>query len=279
MTQGGGFRETLRRGERALRDIRDNLIVKPLMNSRPFRRHLQAEAYAIVVDCADHRLAFDPSDLVIGATIRNSGGWFRESTQRVFDALPTRGKTFIDVGANIGTQTVYALMFGGFERAVCFEPHPKNAALLRANLALNNLTDRATVVEAAAGAAQGRATLSVSGHNGGGHSLAYERGLQTIEVDVVTVESVLAGMGLDRSALGLAWIDVEGFEAEVLAGWPSLPDLPLMVERRPLLANFPIDMLSGYRRWARIGDGEPEWRTIPTLNPADYRDEVDLLFA
>jgi FkbM family methyltransferase len=277
------LRTTLKRGEKAVRDLKDNLVVEPLARSRPFARHFKRQYqshYAIVVDCGDHRLAFDPKDRVIGASVVHWGGWFRRETQSVFDALPEKGKVFVDVGANIGTQTVYALMFGGFERAICFEPHPKNAALLRANLALNDLTGRATIVEAAAGARDGRATLSVALENGGGHSLAFERGSESIEVNVVTVEATLAGLGVERDALGLAWIDVEGFESEVLAGWPSLPGIPLMVECRPFLANFPKNVLSHYRRWARIqGADEPRWRAIAELDPSIYDDEVDLLFA
>ena len=111
---------------------------------------------AAIIDLGDHRLAFDPNDWVIGATIWRQGGWFRQETMRVFEAIP-KGGVFVDVGANIGTQTLYALKFGGFDRAVCFEPEPKNLRSLRINLLINDLTDRVSIVEAAAGAKEGMA--------------------------------------------------------------------------------------------------------------------------
>ena len=59
------------------------------------------------------------------------------------------GTTFVDVGAHIGTSTISALAHHGFERAVSIEPDRDNLRLLRANLALNGLEERATVVPAA----------------------------------------------------------------------------------------------------------------------------------
>jgi len=279
MTGSGKFRAALKRGERTLRDIRDGLFVKPLARSRAFKRHYELDHYAIVVDCGDHRLACDPKDRVIGATVDHSRQWFRLETLSIFDALPVAGKVFVDVGANIGTQTVYALMFGGFEKAICIEPSPKNAALLRVNLAINGLSCRATVVEAAAGARQGRAELSLSAHNGGGHSMAYHRGSETIEVDVVTVDETLASLGVAPDTVGLGWVDVEGYEAEVLAGWRSLAGTPIMVECQPCRDSFPMHALSGYRRWAHITGTEIRWRNIGEFDPASHKGEVDLLFS
>lgn len=137
------LRTGLKRLETAARAIWDDVIVKPLARSRRFRRHYEPLYDALVIDCGDHRLAFDPKDKVIGATIDQTRGWFRRESQSVFDALSTDGKVFVDVGANIGIQTIYALLFGGFGKAVCFEPSPTNAMLLRANLAMNRLCDRA----------------------------------------------------------------------------------------------------------------------------------------
>jgi FkbM family methyltransferase len=52
---------------------------------------------------------------------------------------------FVDVGANIGTQTVHALRAGPFTRAVAFEPEQRNAKLLNMNLAANGMAARVTV--------------------------------------------------------------------------------------------------------------------------------------
>ena len=117
MNRRGIFRTTLRRAEKTLRGLRHDLIVKPLVRSRVFRKYYEPGYDAVIIDFGDHHLAFEPNDQFIGASIDHTGGWFRQESQCVFDALPVSGKVFVDVGANIGTQSVYALMFGGFENA------------------------------------------------------------------------------------------------------------------------------------------------------------------
>ena len=62
----------------------------------------------------------------------------------------SRGRSFVDVGANIGTTTIPALLSHGFETAVAIEPEPENVRVLRMNVLLNDLEDRVD------GAARGR---------------------------------------------------------------------------------------------------------------------------
>lgn len=102
---------------------------------------------------------------------------------------------------------------------------------------------------------------------------------ETIEVDVVTVEETLAGLGVRQEAVGLAWIDAEGFEAQVLARWPSLGGTPTMLECQPNLIGLPVHFLSACRRWAQVGDGELAWHSTDEFRPADFEETTDLLFA
>jgi FkbM family methyltransferase len=97
-----------------------------------------------------------------------------------------------------------------------FEPDRENAALLRENLALNDLTARAELYEAAAGQRAGRATL-VPGpvENKGQSRIAAGDG--SYPVDIV-VPDVVPAKGQTLAAK----IDVEGFERDVLAGMVRL---------------------------------------------------------
>jgi hypothetical protein len=58
---------------------------------------------------------------------------------------------FVDVGAHIGAVTVAVLLDNPQARAICVEPIPDNVGVLRQNLELNGLTERATVIAAAVG--------------------------------------------------------------------------------------------------------------------------------
>ena len=72
---------------------------------------------------------------------------------------PLAGADLVDVGANIGTTTVNALGGLAMRRAACFEPLPANLALLRQNLLLNGLLDRAEVVASALSDREGSTRL------------------------------------------------------------------------------------------------------------------------
>jgi hypothetical protein len=97
-------------------------------------------------DCGDHAILFNANDRTIGNEILERGGWMRSDFDRILATLKEKGKLsgpiFMDVGANIGTQTIYALLSGQFERAFAVEPLPVNVKCLRLNALLNDLDDR-----------------------------------------------------------------------------------------------------------------------------------------
>jgi FkbM family methyltransferase len=136
----------------------------------------------------------------------------------------SRGGIFVDVGANIGTSTVAALVHHGFDLGVAFEPEPLNASLLRANLALNGLGSRVRVVEAAVSDSAGSVHLSISEKHGGHHV-----GRGGFPVDAVTLDDEIKG------DVGLLWIDVQGHEGKVFRGAKALLALrpPVVVEVSP----------------------------------------------
>ena len=79
--------------------------------------------------------------------------------------VPVAGKTIVDVGANIGTSTVDALLNFGFSRAVCFEPDERSYRLLLANVAINGLADRVQAYAAALSATERSGFLELSPTN------------------------------------------------------------------------------------------------------------------
>lgn len=87
------------------------------------------------------------------------------------EGLP-RPQHLIDVGANIGSIVIPALARGLIQSATAIEPHPTNLRLLRANLALNGLSERVRVLAQAVGAESGASLfLTESSTNSGNHSI------------------------------------------------------------------------------------------------------------
>lgn len=111
---------------------------------------------------------------------------------------------FIDVGANVGTYSIWAAELGA--EVLALEPAEDTYAELEANIKLNDYPIKA--LRAAAGSMCGEARLT-SGKDDR-NSLTLSGG---VLVPIVTLDSILNG----RAVNGVK-IDVEGYELEVLRG-------------------------------------------------------------
>jgi FkbM family methyltransferase len=153
------------------------------------------------------------------------------------------GDAFVDVGANIGFYSLLASSANGGSPVLAIEPHPVASSRLRENAALNSFAN-VHVREAAAGDRPGTALLT-TGLVDQNRIWRVEDGMETINVPVVTLDSELAGIGIDPKSVGVVKIDTEGFEAKVLEGGHSLLDAdpgPVwMVELTGLGARYGSD--------------------------------------
>jgi FkbM family methyltransferase len=164
--------------------------------------------------------------------------------ERTGSSEPLRGRTIVDVGANIGTTSIYALRRFGAARAIAFEPEPGNLALLRQNLWANELADAVDVRELALSDADGTVEFEISPENSGDHRVrvgggdAGEMGEQdrrVIPVPARRLDGLIAAGELPLDDVALVWIDVQGHEAHVLAGATAVFDagIPVSIEYWP----------------------------------------------
>jgi FkbM family methyltransferase len=135
----------------------------------------------------------------------------------IIGALCKPGDTFVDVGANIGNWTLEAARFVGPQgRVLAIEPVPHMAEALRKTARANRL-GHVAVAEVALAETAGTRSFSVERGNTGGSRLGTMSGdVQGITVRTAPLDAVVEEQGLQR--LDVLKIDVEGFEAEVLAG-------------------------------------------------------------
>lgn len=121
------------------------------------------------------------------------------------------GQSFVDLGAHIGYYSrLAASIVGPMGEVFAFEPAPENFELLKANVAA---FPWARHWRAAAGSEPGRARLFLSKENSGDHRLFPTAGRESVEVEVVSVDSVAAVRKIDFFK-----IDVQGCEIEALQG-------------------------------------------------------------
>lgn len=201
----------------ALKKIR-KLVVPQERRRAAWKRLVGPET---LVSTAHGRFFVSTSDDVIGKNIFVRGDFDHASFERLLSLIPGRYHTFVDVGANIGTHTIYALNSGRFSRAACFEPGPDNFRLLEKNTSVNGYADRCDLYPFALGASEGVMTFELSGDNHGDHRLKtndapgqYGEHLRaTMAVEV----RCLDGFGFQPDQCFLH-VDVQGAEMFVMDG-------------------------------------------------------------
>ena len=120
------------------------------------------------------------------------------------------GDVFVDVGANVGVYSVLAAAAGA--RVVAFEPVPDTGEGFREHIALNELGDLVELRTTALGAQT--ATAMISTASGELNRILTNRSNQSaIKVPVSTLDRETS-----QHPPTAVKIDVEGFEAEVIAG-------------------------------------------------------------
>jgi FkbM family methyltransferase len=153
-------------------------------------------------------------DEVVGRTLLRDGSFERAELRAMLEHVTTEA-TVVDIGANVGLVTVPLALAGG--RVIAIEPLPENVERLRKNILCNKLTN-VVVVEAAAGADDGRAVLhsALDPAFGSLHEVVKYRAAADVEVRLRSLDSLWRE--LEKPAVKLVKIDVEGAELEVLAG-------------------------------------------------------------
>lgn len=135
------------------------------------------------------------------------------------------GASCVDCGANCGYIGLLARRFRG--APVWFvEPHPRLAALIRRNVALNGWEASCTVVEAAASDRGGEATLFEHARMDGSHSLLPDWCREAPDVATPPTEikvplgtlPFLLGDDPNLQSIGLLKVDAEGHDFTVLKG-------------------------------------------------------------
>lgn len=132
---------------------------------------------------------------------------------------------FVDIGANIGTHTIYALSSCGFNKALCFEPDKLNYRLLCLNLLTNNHSVNTIAYPVALSNESRMVELELSNSNYGDHrikatSTKYsfgeesERGYSTAQA--ITLDGLITHR--DDWSKALVWLDTQGHEGNIFKG-------------------------------------------------------------
>lgn len=159
------------------------------------------------------------------------------------------GDVFLDVGANVGAYTVLASAAVG-ATTYAFEPSPSALDSLRANVEINRIADRVHIEPVAVGRCAGTIPLSTSGTSAM-HHVGTDGNSSLVEMRAID------SYNLQPSVIK---IDVEGYEAEVLAGAANTaihPDLVAIITENnddPNVSSFMREhnfTAAAYNPWQR----------------------------
>ncbi|MBY2943286.1 FkbM family methyltransferase [Rhizobium leguminosarum] len=213
---------------------------------------------SMTVDAGDHLMTFSPADY-IGRKVFRKGHFERKAVDRLIVILRERGlvrkdATLLEIGGNIGTQTVYFALSDTYAHVVSVEPDPRNFPLLALNIRQNRLEAKVRLVNCAAGEHEGEIDFFLNLNNHGKSSaIRQSPSDRKISVPVKPVSEILAGLSIDPAAIGLVWMDIEGYEPVACRSMQPLlaRRVPLYMEFTPLFYGAEgtksfISMLSGF---------------------------------
>lgn len=195
----------------------------------------------MTVDCGDHLMTFDPGDY-LGRSVFVKNHWDRDHVGRLMGKLAelgisVEGKTLLEIGANIGTHTVYFALTGVFGRILAVEPDPRNFELLEENVTQNGLNDLITRMPVAVSDQEGTIEFFQHPNNHGKSSpISGHADDRKIIVPALPVPRILERAGISEQDVGLVWMDIEGYEPVAARSLQSL------FERRvPVHMEFTAD--------------------------------------
>lgn len=201
----------------------------------------------VAVDSAGIRYHLSMADRAIGVDTFSDGSYDQHVMQLALNLIEERcgrpalaGREFADIGANVGTAGIPAVVHHGAQHTWCFEPDPDNFKLLRYNLIANDLESMVTAIDVGLSDRAGVAELERSPWNFGDHRVRTDDGAGDFNRETVTVkldrfDDIVGRLGLDVNALGAVCLDVQGHEGFVLAGAESLvaAGVPIIAEYSP----------------------------------------------
>ncbi len=157
-----------------------------------------------------------------------------------------RGQTILELGANFGSTTLRLTQLTACH-ILAVEPVPRTLALLKQNVAQNQLTTRVTMVERAVSETDGQLEMLVPLNAYGGAEIfvggvtrpeaIFQGACETVTVQTVRVDTLLRELDVDPTTIAFVWCDAQGSEGAVIATGEMLwrAGVPLWAEIAPLL--------------------------------------------
>jgi FkbM family methyltransferase len=277
---------------RFIRDSKRKIAKKMIDNVRGRKLFLDMMPVTIryvSLDCGDHIITVDPHEL-IGRRCFVNGQYDRVESDAVIARLVDLGlftlqtSTVVEIGANIGTQSVYFGLNPKVNKVVAIEPDPQNLSLLRRNVFDNGLEQKVIIVPFGVAPQEDELVLHRATANSGAASFkTHFASGDSVKVAVRPLQSILDDIKVGEESVGLIWMDVEGFEPDI---FPTL--LPFLNAGVPVFLEFSPQFYGAgvvEKFITEIKDVNSEveiyqsgnWRSLTTINLILERRQLNIL--
>lgn len=203
-----------------------------------------------------------------------------------------RNGIFVDIGANIGTVAISAIIIAGFSKVIAIEPEPGNYKLLQLNCVANNLTDQIDLFNIALSDSDEELFFELSPTNYGDHrvsainteNISLESNRELIKVPGTTMVNLFTEHKINPDDVSLIWIDTQGYEGHILKGARNLLShkIPLCLEFWPhglnrtggleLLTNI---LKENYSHFCNVRQKTQQPEMIDIENIADFANSFE----
>ncbi|MCI8504539.1 MAG: FkbM family methyltransferase [Dorea sp.] len=221
-------------------------IVHSLKFASNMQQDAKASPYTSCNVIGDLSFLFDTMDITIGEDMLTTRHTYSESliqaffdlAQQYYGDMGTNEKIFFDIGANIGTTSIYVKkIIAPTLRVIGIEAGKKNYDLFRANCILNDVEDIEAANIAFSNNNDSMKYIYIN-TNPGGSYIADMCDQNGEEILTETIDSFVQRRNIDSKEIGFIWMDTEGAESEIIEGGMStlsVKKIPLMQEYNPMI--------------------------------------------
>ena len=186
---------------------------------------------------------YSRTDIVIGKKMMYSGKNYSEELINAFFDLTDkyysskkRTGIFFDIGANIGTTSIYVKkVLNPMFRVIGVEAGEQNYRVCKANCILNGVGD-IDIVHVALGENKGEGKYFYSSRNPGASRIVKSEAIALEDVNIMRFDDLCTDMRISAIDIDYIWMDTEGFESKIIAGAIgvlSSGNIPMLQEFNP----------------------------------------------